>query len=172
MSDGEIKGLVERGLGLHGHSGDGRSVDIFVPKGTPVPFPITDVRNAGSAGRTGILPGSGNTWVGHLTPDSQSGARNVSAGIAAEPDMSPAKMLSSAGMPALAASSASPQTGTPIMATSAQVASASRGGGGSPTVINNYYGAGGGKQSGGVNPNGVSAGIDMNAAGLGASGDS
>ena len=68
----------------------------------------------------------------------------------------------------ISAAPASPQTGTPIMATSAQVASASRGGGGSPTVINNYYGAGGGKQSGGVNPNGVSAGIDMNAAGLGA----
>ena len=169
MSDGEIKGLIEKGLSLHSHSGDGRSVDIFVPKGTPVPFPIMDVSNSGTgAGRTGIVPGSGNTWVGHLTPDSQSGARNVAAGIAAEPDTSPAKMLASAGMPALAASSASPQTGTPIMATSAQVASASRGGGGSPTVINNYYGAGGGKQSSGVNPNGVSAGIDMNAAGLGA----
>lgn len=168
MSDGEIKGLVERGLAQHSHSGDGRSVDIFVPKGTPVPFPLTDVRTTGGGeGRNGILPGSGNTWVGHLTPDSQSGSK-PSAGIAAEPDMSPAKMLSSAGMPALAASSASPQTGTPIMATSAQVASASRGGGGSPTVINNYYGPGGGKQSSGVNPNGVSAGIDMNAAGLGA----
>jgi len=91
------------------------------------------------------------------------------------------KMFQNAGMSALGANSisgatpspisaapASPQTGTPIMATSAQVASASRGGGGSPTVINNYYGAGGGKQSSGVNPNGVSAGIDMNAAGLGA----
>ncbi len=168
MSDGEIKGLVERGLAQHSHSGDGRSVDIFVPKGTPVPFPLMDVSNSGNgAGRTGILPGSGNTWVGHLTPGSQSGSR-PSAGIAAEPDTSPAKMLASAGMPALAASSASPQTGTPIMATSAQVASASRVGGGSPTVVNNYYGSGGGKQSGGVNPNGVSAGIDMNAAGLGA----
>ena len=168
MSDAEIKGVVEKGLAQHSHSGDGRSVDIFVPKGTPVPFPLMDVSNSGNgAGRIGILPGSGNTWVGHLTPGSQSGSR-PSAGIAAEPDTSPAKMLASAGMPALAASSASPQTGTPIMATSAQVASASRGGGAAPTIINNYYGAGGGKQSSGVNPNGVSAGIDMNAAGLGA----
>lgn len=167
MSDGEIKGVVERGLAQHSHSGDGRSVDIFVPKGTPVPFPLMDVSNSGNgAGRTGILPGSGNTWVGHLTPGSQSGSR-PSSGIAAEPDTSPAKMLASAGMPALAASSASPQTGTSIMATSAQVASAS-GVGAAPTVINNYYGSGGGKQSSGVNPNGVSAGIDMNAAGLGA----
>jgi hypothetical protein len=167
MSDGEIKGVIERGLAQHSHSGDGRSVDIFVPKGTPVPFPLMDVSNSGNgAGRTGILPGSGNTWVGHLTPDSQSGSR-PSSGIAAEPDTSPAKMLASAGMPALAASSASPNTGTPIMATSAQVASAS-GVGAAPTIINNYYGSGGGKQSSGVNPNGVSAGIDMNAAGLGA----
>jgi len=167
MSDGEIKGVIERGLAQHSHSGDGRSVDIFVPKGTPVPFPLMDVSNSGNgAGRTGILPGSGNTWVGHLTPGSQSGSR-PSSGIAAEPDTSPAKMLASAGMPALAASSASPNTGTPIMATSAQVASAS-GVGAAPTVINNYYGSGGGKQSSGVNPNGVSAGIDMNAAGLGA----
>jgi len=167
MSDGEIKGVIERGLAQHSHSGDGRSVDIFVPKGTPVPFPLTDVKTTGGGeGRNGILPGSGNTWVGHLTPDSQSGSK-PSAGIAAEPDMSPAKMLASAGMPALAASSASPNTGTPIMATSAQVASAS-GVGAAPTIINNYYGSGGGKQSSGVNPNGVSAGIDMNAAGLGA----
>jgi len=168
MSDGEIKGLVERGLAQHSHSGDGRSVDIFVPKGTPVPFPLTDVRTTGGGeGRNGILPGSGNTWVGHLTPDSQSGSK-PSAGIAAEPDMSPAKMLASAKMPALAASSASPQTGTQMMATSAQVASANRGGGGSPTVINNYYGPGGGQQNGTPTPNSVSAGIDMNAAGLGA----
>jgi len=64
----------------------------------------------------------------------------------------------------VAASPASPQTGTPIMATSAQVASSSMHGGGSPTVINNYY-SGGGQQSGGVNPNGVSAGIGMDQTG-------
>ena len=87
MSDSEIKGLIERGLAQHTHSGDGRSVDIFVPKGTPVPFPLTDVRNAGNAGRTGMLPGTGHTWVGHLTPDSQAGAnQKASAHIAAEPD--------------------------------------------------------------------------------------
>ncbi len=98
MSDSEIKGLVERGLGLHGHSGDGRSVDIFVPKGTPVPFPLTDVRTAGGGeGRSGVVPGSGHTWVGHLTPDSQSGSRsNVSANITQEPDTSGAIMLAPA----------------------------------------------------------------------------
>jgi hypothetical protein len=90
-----------------------------------------------------------------------------------------AKMFKKVGMPAFAASAlssppgpvaaspASPQTGTSIMATSAQVASASNVGA-APSIVNNYYGSGGGKQSSGVNPNGVSAGIDMNAAGLGA----
>lgn len=191
MSDGEIKALVERGLAQHSHSGDGRSVDIFVPKGTPVPFPLTDVRTTGGGeGRNGIVPGSGKTWVGHLTPDSQSGSR-PSAGIAAEPDTggsgasppsSPlasnpltaqqkSQMFQKAGMPAMSANTltspgpisaapASPQTGTPIMATSAQVASASMHGAG-PTVINNYYGEGGGNKPTGVNPNGVTAGIGM-----------
>jgi len=165
MSDGEIKGLVEQGLALHSHSGDGRSVDIFVPKGTPVPFPITDVMNAGNAGRTGMIPGSGHTWVGHLTPDSQAGSRNVAAGISQEPDASPAKMLTAAKMPALAASSASPQTGTPLMASSQQVAMATfPTTGGAPTIVNNYYG-GGGNQDGTPVPNGVSAGIGMDRTG-------
>ena len=64
----------------------------------------------------------------------------------------------------VAAAPASPQTGTPIMATSAQVASASMHGG-APTVINNYYGGGGNNQPAGVNPNGVSAGIGMDSTG-------
>ena len=93
-----------------------------------------------------------------------------------------AKMFQSAGMPALSANTltgaipgpvpASPapgtaNSGTPIMATSAQVASASAIPTATPTIINNYYG-GGGNQPTGVNPNGVSAGIDMDAAGLSA----
>jgi hypothetical protein len=80
-------------------------------------------------------------------------------------------MFQKAGMPAMSANTltspgpisaapASPQTGTPIMATSAQVASASMHGAG-PTVINNYYGEGGGNKPTGVNPNGVTAGIGM-----------
>ena len=199
MSDGEIKGLVERGVAQHTHSGDGRSVDIFVPRGTPVPFPLTDVRNAGNAGRTGMLPGTGHTWVGHLTPDSQAGAnQRASANIAAEPDSgggggtqvasspgSPltaaqkAKMFQNAGMSALSAntltsatpgpvpaSPVSPNTGTPIMATSAQVASASAAPAAAPTVINNYYG--GGNNGGQMTPNAVAAGISMDSSGTAA----
>ena len=55
-------------------------------------------------------------------------------------------------------SAANPNTGTPMMATSQQVAMASMGGAAAPTVINNYYTSAGG---GGVNPNGVSPGIGM-----------
>ena len=62
--------------------------------------------------------------------------------------------------------SSNPNTGTPIMATSAQVARA----GAStptPTIINNYYTTA--DSSGrGVNPNGVSAGIGMNDTGTAA----
>ena len=57
------------------------------------------------------------------------------------------------------AAPASPNTGTPIMATSAQVASASTAPAAAPTVINNYYGGGG--EQGGAVPNGVSPGIGM-----------
>ena len=92
------------------------------------------------------------------------------------------EMLRKAGMPTLAASMTQPSTpgpvpaspapgtantGTPIMATSAQVASASAIPSAAPTIVNNYY-SGGGNQPTGVNPNGVSAGIDMDAAGLSA----
>ena len=74
MSMEEIKKLIKIGLSQHGHSGDGRSVDIFVPKGTKVPFPIYDVRNTGGRGGvTAILPGTGKVWVGHLDPKSKSG---------------------------------------------------------------------------------------------------
>lgn len=86
------------------------------------------------------------------------------------------KMFQKAGMPQLAAKtlsapgpvpakSASPQTGTPIMATSAQVASASNSSA-APTVINNYYGPGGGQQNGTPTPNSVSPGIGRAGTGL------
>jgi len=74
MSFSDIKDTIKKGVGLHTHSGDGRSVDIFVPKGTRVPFPLSDVKNTGGRGGvTGMLPGSGKTWVGHLDPRSKSG---------------------------------------------------------------------------------------------------
>ena len=90
---------------------------------------------------------------------------------------SAAQMLTAAGMPALAAGASqppsapgpiaaapsSPNTGTPIMATSAQVASASAAPAAAPTIINNYYGGGG--EQGGAVPNGVSPGIGMNDSG-------
>lgn len=89
-----------------------------------------------------------------------------------------AKMFQSAGMPALSASTlagatppgpvpatpAAANTGTPLMATSSQVASASMHGGSTGTIINNYYG-GNGNQPMGVNPNGVTAGIGMDGTG-------
>lgn len=89
MTDSEIRGLISLGISQHTHSGDGRSIDIFVPKGTKVPFPLTDVytRRGGREGRSGILPGSGKVWVGHLTPDSKSGGI---AGAPTTPTISPA----------------------------------------------------------------------------------
>ena len=70
---------VQRILGVaraqHRHSGDGRSIDIFVPEGTKVPVPLGDVANSGgNGGVIGTLPGTGRSWVGHLTPNSKSGA--------------------------------------------------------------------------------------------------
>ena len=60
--------------------------------------------------------------------------------------------------------SSNPNTGTPLMATSAQVASAYQVPSTStPTVVNNYYS--GGQQQNGVNPNGVTPGIGMDQSG-------
>ena len=92
MSMEEIKKLIRLGLSQHGHSGDGRSVDIFVPKGTKVPFPLSDVRDTGGRGGvTGVLLGSGKTWVGHLDPKSKSGG-----GV---PRSNPSPSLSASGQP-------------------------------------------------------------------------
>ena len=74
MSMEQIKSLLRVGVSQHTHSGDGRSVDIFVPKGTKVPFPVYDVRSGtGNEGISAIIPGSGKVWVGHLDPKSKSG---------------------------------------------------------------------------------------------------
>ena len=78
MTKAEIFELIKLGIRQHGHSGDGRSIDIFVPEGTKVPVDLSDVRAYGGAeGVSGILPGSGHTWVGHLTEDSKSGGHQA-----------------------------------------------------------------------------------------------
>ena len=66
----------------------------------------------------------------------------------------------------IAAAPAAPNTGTPIMATSAQVASASTAPAAAPTIINNYYG--GGNNGGQMTPNAVAAGISMDSSGTAA----
>ena len=121
MDDAQIRALIEKGMSQHTHSGDGRSVDIFVPKGTPVPFPLTDVRTAGGReGRSGILPGSGKVWVGHLTPDSK-GGMNPSA--TQEPSVEPA-----AETPSVTPVSAVPSTTPDPLAASAAVQQSSANG--------------------------------------------
>ena len=78
MTKDEILELITLGIKQHSHSGDGRSIDIFVPEGTKVPVSLSDVRAYGGAeGVSGILPGSGHTWVGHLTEDSKSGGHQA-----------------------------------------------------------------------------------------------
>ena len=122
MDDAQIRALIEKGMSQHTHSGDGRSVDIFVPKGTPVPFPLTDVRTAGGReGRSGVLPGSGKVWVGHLTPDSK-GGMNPSA--TQEPSVEPA-----AETPSVTPVSAVPSTTPDPLAASAAVQQSSANGG-------------------------------------------
>jgi len=121
MSDAEIRSLIESGISQHTHSGDGRSVDIFVPKGTPVPFPLSDVKNTGGAGGvTGILPGSGKTFVGHLTTDSKSGSRQPMV-PRNEPNNTPVATAPTAAQPNLL-SLLTNGTQTPdVLARSAQV---------------------------------------------------
>ena len=78
-----------------------------------------------------------------------------------------APMTNSFGINLADFKSASANTGTEMMATSAQVASSNRGGG-APVIHQHYHGSGGGQQNGTPTPSNVATGIDFNAAGLGA----
>ena len=99
----------------------------------------------------GQAPATTNATPGSPPPSSPAAASPVaSASPAATPQSSPGP---------IAAAPVAPNTGTPIMATSAQVASASTAPAAAPTIINNYYGGGG--EQGGTVPNGVSPGIGM-----------
>lgn len=78
-SDAEITKHVENARKAHTHSGTGKSIDVFVKKGTKVPVPLTNVgptgNDYGGYGRGGIagyVQGT-RTWVGHLSPNSKSG---------------------------------------------------------------------------------------------------
>lgn len=165
MSMSDIKDTIKKGISLHTHSGDGRSVDIFVPKGTRVPFPLSDVKTTkGNEGRSGILPGSGKVWVGHLTANSQSG------GIVHKPQGETNQSVAS--KPASGSGGISPifqpanaNTGTGMMATSAQVQMNAMGltaGGGN--ITNNIYNTGG-QQSNPIG-NGLSAGVSSGGVGI------
>lgn len=73
-NDAYYTNVLQRAARLHGHSGDGRSVDFNVPKGTKVPVELSNVRGPqGNLGVSGVLPGTGKTVVGHLTRDSKAG---------------------------------------------------------------------------------------------------
>ena len=82
--DNYYRGMLKQAAQQHGHSGDGRSLDLFVPEKTKVPVPLTDISgNKGRGGVTGGLPGSGKSWVGHLTPGSKAGGAPGAAPAAA-----------------------------------------------------------------------------------------
>jgi phosphopantetheine adenylyltransferase len=73
--DSYYRQMLTRAAQQHGHSGDGRSLDLFVPEGTKVPVPLTNISgNKGRGGVTGGLPGSGKSFVAHLTPGSKAGS--------------------------------------------------------------------------------------------------
>ena len=114
----------------------------------------------GGTGTLYRMPGGQAPATANATP----GAAPSSSPAAASPvaSASPAATPPSSPGP-IAAAPASPNTGTPIMATSAQVATASAAPAAAPTIINNYYGGSG--EQGGAVPNGVSPGIGMNDSG-------
>ena len=72
MSDAQIADLVGRGIAAHKQYASGASaIDIFVPKGTSVPAPLSNVGNLGGAvGVTGTM--QGGSQLMHLDPSSKS----------------------------------------------------------------------------------------------------
>ncbi len=73
MSQSQIERLVRQGIASHKKYPSGTSaIDVFVPKGTAVPTPLSGVGNlGGAAGVTGSLPGGSQLM--HLDPKSASG---------------------------------------------------------------------------------------------------
>jgi tape measure domain-containing protein len=73
MSQSQIERLVRQGIASHKKYPSGASaIDVFVPKGTAVPTPLSGVGNlGGAAGVTGSLPGGSQLM--HLDPKSASG---------------------------------------------------------------------------------------------------
>ena len=72
-SDDEIRKYVEGARKAHTHSGTGKSIDVFVKKGTKVPVSLTQVGPTyGNGGVAGFIQGT-DTFIGHLTPNSKSG---------------------------------------------------------------------------------------------------
>lgn len=72
MSDNQIADLVGRGIAAHKQYASGASaIDIFVPKGTSVPAPLSNVGDlGGAAGVTGTM--AGGSQLMHLDRSSRS----------------------------------------------------------------------------------------------------
>ena len=111
----------------------------------------------GGTGTLYRMPGGQAPATANATPGAPPSSAPASPSVASASPAAAATPPSAPGP--IAAVPAAPNTGTPIMATSAQVASASTAPAAAPTIINNYYGGGG--EQGGVVPNGVSPGIGM-----------
>jgi len=77
MSDAQIADLVGRGIAAHKQYASGAgAIDIFVPKGTSVPAPLSNVGNlGGAAGVTGTMPGGSQLM--HLDPSSKSSSVGI-----------------------------------------------------------------------------------------------
>jgi hypothetical protein len=78
-SDAELTKYVDNARRAHTHSGAGKSIDVFVRKGTKVPVPLTEIKPTGPdfggygrGGLAGYIQGT-RTWIGHLKPGSKSG---------------------------------------------------------------------------------------------------
>jgi hypothetical protein len=143
----------------------GASKNWIIANGARYGWKLNDY--PGSHGGHFDFNGAGSTDLASTSNAPTAGGASPTAASPAAATVD-APMTNSFGVNLADFQSASANTGTQMMATSAQVASANRGGGGSPTIVNNYYGPGGGQQSGTGSPSSVTTGIDMNAAGLGA----
>jgi hypothetical protein len=143
----------------------GASKNWIIANGARYGWKLNDY--PGSHGGHFDFNGAGSTDLASTSNAPTAGGASPTAASPAAATVD-APMTNSFGINLADFKSASANTGTEMMATSAQVASSNRGGGGSPTIVNNYYGPGGGQQSGTGSPSSVTTGIDMNAAGLGA----
>ena len=126
-TDEEIYNYVESARKAHTHSGTGKSIDVFVRKGTKVPVPLVNIGPSGKGysgwgrgGNSGYIQGT-TTWIGHLTPNSKPGLAQTAG--QARGKMSPEVNVENSTLQQTPTQTPTPQQTKPQTSSTSQISS-------------------------------------------------